>query len=990
MDAFDSLGIGYGDFDPNLLSCWANEDDDCANYQIQRNDSGTKNSADSLHGDVTTMGSFSDEVTLMQPSQQDSTWAYSSVNKTTNDELRVNTQDGRTDLNQTELPITSQDNQESSESDEANAGSDSEKSLNFPLHMQHQRVENEESNAKATNLETLKYMTENMEKFPSSNATQSLSSSNPLVNEVVEGGGRVKHLSSSVNDPVSIDNHGSISLSPTTQSNVDKTSSLPSSDHCRRSPHVVATSDGTLLGGTFIAQQEPILASGSKGQSPLYSTPPLVRNGMSLHNAFPNYLSNRQPVPVIPNGPYSSQQVNHGDFSNTSTVSVSDDSGRSCAQTHSPTLCPSDDKSSVQSSEIRDEPSTDHPNSIPKAVTRRKGKRKGQVKSSTSRRNKKQKVTVPPFYLFDSPFELRTNFIQSTAGIPSFGARVASPQILLNDCNSYHYNKTAITLDGNSAGSGGFMQQQQQQEDAERNIRNGGAGPAPTLVINGFHPQLNASYNPTLPLSNGINGENQFPVLIPGYAQNHQTTTILAAAPNESGVVVMPPFYDARHKNKKSGYKERNEREQKRAQKITDLIEDLRQIMMSGGWQVEMKSKFHTLSTCGDFVRELKRTTQEREDKVDEMKLKVKEQETERKKANKLISAPPEAAGDDEACDDQSCDEDKVSRQKHHTSDETLKNENELKISSAEHEAKESLSEIEASLDVKNDEESSALKPENFRTDEVLSNSNFNLPKKIKQIGDCESKCSPVENSCDIDYHDVFGTSNVPQLIATAAGRIVTANNFFLKLTGLTDSEVRFLTIFSIVRPDHLPKLFEISAQALRRSSTASRDCNFSDASDSVVSSMTDEEGDLSQNSVDSLASKRQKNHVGSHVHSTDRNGKQLKFSHHASVTLPCVIFPAYERLSSSINNKSEDGACSIPFYSELSKQLFMTVTLLTNESPDKKCFHCALTDCAPKETGSMGHITPQLLRNMFSRESYVNLSTIPDKISHKEESMVG
>ena len=60
---------------------WANEDNECVNYQLQHNNSGTKNSMDSLHGDVITVGSFSDEVTLMQPSQPNLTWAYSSVNK---------------------------------------------------------------------------------------------------------------------------------------------------------------------------------------------------------------------------------------------------------------------------------------------------------------------------------------------------------------------------------------------------------------------------------------------------------------------------------------------------------------------------------------------------------------------------------------------------------------------------------------------------------------------------------------------------------------------------------------------------------------------------------------------------------------------------------------------------------------------------------------------------------------------------------------------
>ena len=53
---------------------------------------------------------------------------------------------------------------------------------------------------------------------------------------------------------------------------------------------------------------------------------------------------------------------------------------------------------------------------------------------------------------------------------------------------------------------------------------------------------------------------------------------------------------DARQKKTKKG-NERNEREQQRAQKITELIDKLRMTMVQGGWKVEMKSKYQTLST---------------------------------------------------------------------------------------------------------------------------------------------------------------------------------------------------------------------------------------------------------------------------------------------------------------------------------------------------------------------------------------------------------
>lgn len=125
---------------------------------------------------------------------------------------------------------------------------------------------------------------------------------------------------------------------------------------------------------------------------------------------------------------------------------------------------------------------------------------------------------TPPFLLFDAPCELRANFMQT--------------QRLLNlpvhqDNNSYHYG----------------------------------------LIVNGFHPQLNASMDPSLlPLS------------------------------PEADIKLIDSRNIRHSKKGRAEGKERNEREQKRAQKITDLIEQIRLSIEDGGWKVEMKSKHHTLS----------------------------------------------------------------------------------------------------------------------------------------------------------------------------------------------------------------------------------------------------------------------------------------------------------------------------------------------------------------------------------------------------------
>jgi hypothetical protein len=88
------------------------------------------------------------------------------------------------------------------------------------------------------------------------------------------------------------------------------------------------------------------------------------------------------------------------------------------------------------------------------------------------------------------------------------------------------------------------------------------------MAVNGFHPQVNAQVNPIMPASLGA-----------------------AVLPNGKHVELI----DGRHKHTRKS-SQRNEREQQRAQKITELIDKLRNTMEEGGWRVEMKSKYQILS----------------------------------------------------------------------------------------------------------------------------------------------------------------------------------------------------------------------------------------------------------------------------------------------------------------------------------------------------------------------------------------------------------
>jgi len=129
----------------------------------------------------------------------------------------------------------------------------------------------------------------------------------------------------------------------------------------------------------------------------------------------------------------------------------------------------------------------------------------------------------PPFYLFDAPVELRTNFManQRKLGLP-----------VEHDPNSYHFGES----------------------------------------VKGFHPQQ-------------VMNQQQLNAMVSNSGQVNR----IPDAPVQ--------LIDARHGGVRSASgRVKNEREQKRAQKITELIEQLRQDMEKEGWKVEMRSKSHTLS----------------------------------------------------------------------------------------------------------------------------------------------------------------------------------------------------------------------------------------------------------------------------------------------------------------------------------------------------------------------------------------------------------
>jgi len=188
------------------------------------------------------------------------------------------------------------------------------------------------------------------------------------------------------------------------------------------------------------------------------------------------------------------------------------------------------------------------------------------------------------------------------------------------------------------------------------------------------------------------------------------------------------------------------------------------------------------------------------------------------------------------------------------------------------------------------------------------------------------SEKTSLDSDFQLDYEEVFLKSNVPQILAATNGRIVSFNDFFLKASGLGKKEVERLTIFSLVQTSSLSSLFEIVAAALR-SSTEMDESKKEAGKEEAAGEGTKED-----------------------------ERKPTPLGEYTAITLPCVDF------GTAFRDFSTPARDSFPS----SRELYMTVTLMSDTDIRKRCFHCAFSDCKGTK-GALGAVTPELLSALFN-----------------------
>eukprot|EP00539_Tryblionella_compressa_P016799 CAMPEP_0178855524 /NCGR_PEP_ID=MMETSP0746-20121128/23445_1 /TAXON_ID=913974 /ORGANISM="Nitzschia punctata, Strain CCMP561" /LENGTH=1011 /DNA_ID=CAMNT_0020521649 /DNA_START=157 /DNA_END=3192 /DNA_ORIENTATION=- len=610
---------------------------------------------------------------------------------------------------------------------------------------------------------------------------------------------------------------------------------------------------------------------------------------------------------------------------------------------------------------------------------------------------------LPPFYLFDAPIELRANFMQNQRKL---GLTIE------HDPNSYHYGETV----------NGFHPQQ--------------------LLMAGAVGQQRESGAPT----------NIFPS---GMMDPTKVGAVAAAMPKLNDP---PQLIDARHgiNRRSKGGQMKNEREQKRAQKITELIDQLRIRMEDGGWQVEGRSKFNTLSKCAEYVKHMVKSTSEKAEAVDKLKtdLDVKKRKVEEDKAIQEARSDPESVtssltadttGSSRTQNSQGVDKKRKAvdkgklaalraekKKKHRimsseaaTEDSSgedrgggsgtgsgsgsggarahgysigktistvsdLTDSNRCSSSNNSGSGSGSTDEIPTEQDSGEsgscEEEGKQASTSSISSDAAVASEKSSREKRSghKDVvfkNDRGRKRPPeevtsLERSFELDYEEVFDKSNIPQVIATTSGKIVTWNECFVKATGYRKSEIERMTIFSLVTPEKLSKFFDIVAAALRPEDDEKTDREptseeiHENAKDKALTEAKVERRTSSESKHSDKNTSTEAHVAENGVGEGEQEAEDLphRLLDYTAITLPCIEFPAMKKRN---QYSSDSGSVIDP--------LTVTVTLMSDKDPRRRCFHCVLTNCRGTD-GALGSITPDLLASLFSTPLRRRKKHLPNK----------
>eukprot|EP01083_Nonionella_stella_P196861 724089_1 len=193
----------------------------------------------------------------------------------------------------------------------------------------------------------------------------------------------------------------------------------------------------------------------------------------------------------------------------------------------------------------------------------------------------------------------------------------------------------------------------------------------------------------------------------------------------------------------------------------------------------------------------------------------------------------------------------------------------------------------------------------------------------------CDSESSEVpaqrfssDTTVEELFSDIFEKSKVPQVIATPGGRFGAWNKEFLETCGFAPSgPYASLTLFDLVMPHALPMLHQIFLTALYEQFPSDSNSNMKGAT--------------------SRSSNSNSYFVASTYNETESKSDTTPDSY-LSLTVPCIQF-----------KKGQENH-------------FITLSLMYDRNPDKRCFHCILSTQPTSNVGKIFYIERDELLGML------------------------
>jgi len=222
--------------------------------------------------------------------------------------------------------------------------------------------------------------------------------------------------------------------------------------------------------------------------------------------------------------------------------------------------------------------------------------------------------------------------------------------------------------------------------------------------------------------------------------------------------------------------KKKNLKERRRYQTIVDNIDEIRRIMQVDRWKFDASTKSGILTSCCDYIRCLEKKLALKQNKIDQLKKKRKNNCTEYVPVNKLNRGK--------------------------TVDQTI--------------------DVESSKGSDSSEVEEKQKPRNNHLitgrhsyeDTNASKSILVTPLETNSFG--RSPYFSASKFSSKDFKAIFDSSQLPQMVVSPSGQVITCNETFLNITKQLEVEVCDRTMFTFIKFNILPELYEYIAMILQ------------------------------------------------------------------------------------------------------------------------------------------------------------------------------